>query len=413
MKLKAVLFGATALGLLMATGAVYAGDDNQTTVWQHGGSNNSALVLQNTGSHNSAGTTDFNTSGFLVESNGSNNTITINQQYDANSIGKENTIYKENESDPAGYGYGGIDIARVAPYTTGQHGLSGNPNGILGSGWDDYVGVHQNGNNNNLNVTQVGALGYNDTAGNDIVGVMQNGYAGATDTTNDLTITQTNYGARAFNWVGVVTQTNVSGYQGSWDNSATISQYGGGYNAGNRVFVALQSGYDNKLSLTQTGTNNIVTTSEQDGDGNGGGTGAHNAITITQSGSQNWIHNVAESGNNNTAIISQTGTNNEVDNLTMLGNNNGLGQGYFTGDAALVASDDMLGKATQSGTDNYINDPMIGDFNEFAFSQSGSSNSIDGYVVGSYNQVAVVQNGAGNSAKFGQEGGNNNIGIQQ
>ena len=408
MKTKLVFATASALSLLMA-GAAYAGNNNQSTVYQHGGNDNTASVTQNNGNNNSAGTTSFNTSGFLLESDGSYNDINILQLYDGNSIGKENTIYKWNEGDPAGYGYGGIDAARVAPYAVGQHGLDfGLGNGMFGDG-SDFLGVHQTGNHNQILINQTGAYGTNDTAGNDIVSIVQNGYAGATDLTNYLKITQSNGGARAFNWIGVIWQKNISGYTGVYANRATIDQEGGGYNAGNRVFGVLQNGYQNNLTITQSGTNNVVTTAQQDV---GTSNGANNLLTISQTGTQNWVANAQQLGNNNYSVVTQSGTNNKVDNLTMAGDNNGLGVGYFTGYASTLANA-TLGAVTQLGDNNYVNEVITGNWNQFGLYQNGSLNSIDGGASGNSNQVAVVQIGTSNSAKFWQDGSFNNAAILQ
>ncbi|MEO8883753.1 MAG: hypothetical protein ABI377_10140, partial [Devosia sp.] len=81
MKLKIALISATALGMLMATGAVYAGDANNLGIWEQG--NNNTAATDQTNAHNSS-IGDYNNPAGQI---GDDNNLSITQRGGYNRAG--------------------------------------------------------------------------------------------------------------------------------------------------------------------------------------------------------------------------------------------------------------------------------------------------------------------------------------
>ena len=114
MKLKIAFIGATALGMLMATGVVYAGDANDARLWQNG--NNNIAGTDQTSAHDSTIGTINNLAGQI----GDNNSLSVTQVAGHNSAGTTGD---------------GIDQQNNKNYLTIYQGYQDNPN------WNPYNSI--------------------------------------------------------------------------------------------------------------------------------------------------------------------------------------------------------------------------------------------------------------------------------
>lgn len=379
--MKFKIFLATA-GSVLATASALAGSNNVAPVTQTGNLNN-ALVTQ-TGSNNAAGNPAY--PDWVLNQTGNENDLDILQNGSNNAIGVNSNLGGIGSA----YGFLSVPAARWP-----------------GSSWTRNNGVDQVGAHNKLAITQTNNY-------NDIGAIHQKALAGATALTNQLTITQTGIVGYSHQGIGDVYQNNTGGTA----NVASISQTGGGYLQGNKVYLLTQNGTDNGTSITQNGLLNIVTDWTQ--------TGTSNTMSISQGGgNSNWVGASKQLGTANQATVTQTGTGNELvslnqDNtgsgslgnkatLTFGGNYNGVGT--LSGDAGSLGL--TLATVNQLGDNNLITYSVTGDSNLFAFNQIGDNNKSVGTVTGSNNQAAIKQIGSSNNAPFIQSGSSNNVAISQ
>jgi hypothetical protein len=373
MKTKIVFASATALGLLMATGA-YA-DNNQAQVKQTGDHN--TAIGQQDGAGNYLGLANPSSGWGHVEQNGDYNNLDVQQ--------------------------------------------TGNNNRVANSASD--ANVYQNGDRNSIDVTQTTSSG--SYTSNSVLKITQTSNHGSA-VTNKLVIQQDD-GASGTTLsqqtVGSVSQ-DTNGYDinnSIYTNSIDILQRGSGYgyNKGNAVGSTSQKGYGNRQDVDQVGTSNYIKTITQ--------TGNSNTATINLNGDQNALYKLEQTGSNDTATIKLSGVQNGTGSAGFITPNGSspftvyandgthVQMGVFTagGPAAGVAQVTQ-GEVHQTGgngnTASYI--VTNSNYNLYGITQNGSGNAVVGTVSSDSNQSAVWQNGDGNVTDFIQEvGAGNNLGA--
>jgi len=354
MKLKIALISATALGMLIATGAAYAGSNN-TAVVDQSQTDNSASIAQD-GDPSGSGNIS------KIVQDGDNNATTVTQDGSNNWAG---THVQAGYSDPnetaRGYNYmiqdGNDNVLTIDQSNKGNT-----------VAYDGHL--EQNGNHNDAEITQVGGA----SAGGNVNTLVQNGGT-ATSLANKVVINQS--GALAGTYAGV----NPSDYHYADEHILTVTQTNTGGSA-------------NKLTLTQTGgvyqAGNTIASVVQNGTGNTG--------TVTQSGRSNYLASLSQTGAGNTATVSLTG------------DLNGSAGGAFNSADALAVG---IGQAivTQDGGDT-ASYTATGNSNLYGIVQTnGTGNIVLGIVNGDSNDAAVKQNGAGNITDFTQNGSSNDLGV--
>lgn len=304
---------------------------------------------------------------------------------------------------------------------------SGDFNQVGTSTFNGAPGVDQIGDRN--------ALAINQSSDHNFVNVVQQtGVAGASATSNSLTISQgaSNPGYPALsgprwgNVVSRVTQINTgSGTSAAETNTVTIFQdrstAGGPLGLGpNTIGAPVGLNYAARFRRTGLGV-------YQDGTGH--------LATLYQSGERNTIRTVKQLGVKNNAAVKQLQSDpvsaNDGNNVTFLfqssigytrgniarvwqeGRSNG--RGAFT--AGSFASAPGAGQAVirQIGADNFIDYKAVGDDNKFGFHQQGTANSVGlATFIGNGNEIGGGQHGADNQLVLTPVvGDSNDIGLSQ
>jgi len=382
MKLKIALISATALGMLMATGAVYAGDNN-TTALTMSGNNNTGTVVQN-GSNNIAGQSGYGlNSSLAMHQDGSSNTLTITQTGNSNSVAYQSN-YVIIPGAMAAEQEGSNNTATLSQTA---------PDG--GNALGSFI---QEGDYNSLNFTQNGTLG--------------TGYV--------------------YNSVGAIYQGSATGADprghsipaGVGGNSLTVTQtqVGNGFQTGNSIETIYQAGPNDTATITQYGTYNALVSLQQIG------SGGYNTATVQEQGQGNRINTVTQDGSNNQATVKLLGDYNGADSASPRfdggpynPNGGGLARspygwaylpnGFTVGSAAasvaLVSADDV----TQTGSYNVLTYTASGNSNAYGFVQNGTGNTTTASSYNDSNQVAVGMQGSYNTVNAYQSGGDNDIGV--
>ncbi|MCY0094035.1 beta strand repeat-containing protein [Hoeflea ulvae] len=408
MKLKTTLLSATAMALLI--GAAYAADNNKAYLDQTG-SDNTALIEQ-TGDNNQAGK---NGPWTVLIQNGTFNDLDINQAGDGNKAGIRN---------------GGID--QHGPRNTLSISQPGNSNevvtiGQFGRGSSGFVS----------NQASISQRSNNNFVGN--VAQDNNSAMTSANLLNQLSVIQ-----RAGD-DNTITEIDQDG----GDNRLAIRQVGGN----NEIGKAQQGAFNNvfnstrgRLSIHQTGDDNVVTEAKQAGErntahltftgdrnGNGGFTPLSNGFAGSVAGG--FSSSLIQSGTNNSATLNMTGDDNQF-GINQNGIDNSVGSLSFTGDGNELGvdqtgNDNMLGLSDIFGDDNDIGVKQVGDSNTASVNTnaSGSSNSNavhvdqtsaalsagnDAFVLlnGNSNVIDILQNGL-NEADVSANGNGNYVNIDQ
>jgi len=370
MNLKIALISATAVGLLMSTGAAYAGSSNDLLIDQHG-TNNTATTDQSNAHNSSIG--DPSIGNYVSQGQ-----VGLGDAWDST-----------------------LSITQVGGYNTVGAGVPPN-----------YWGIGQYDGSNYLTIYQGYGLDPGYDPQNNVTEVHQFGYGGSYPGfyVNQTSITQY-YDDR----IGVISQ-QFQGSSGA--NVVSINQHGSG-NGGNNVSSVTQTGHDNTLSLPMT-NNNV-------GPDNGVGAftnqgaaaiaanpvsyGVPNSLipagftpigqaTVTQSGDHNGISFSIDGGGN-------------LFGFEQVGNGNSISGGITGGYADEIA-------IAQVGTDiNTINALMSGSYNKLgAFQVGDGSNTGWANLSGTDNQGALVQvseSGGSNTGtvQTGASSSDNAVGVLQ
>ncbi|KTR07590.1 hypothetical protein NS365_03155 [Aureimonas ureilytica] len=256
----------------------------------------------------------------------------------------------------------------------GDNQAGSEANYMLQNGRDSNISIDQSGDENLVGVSGRGveqygalnALGVIQSSNSNEVGqVIQEGTLGGNETRNRLNIIQ----------------------QGSGEN---------------KVLDVLQRkseyGNENRSSVTQNGSKNIVWQIEQKGAGN--------TSTLDQSGTGNYIYEI-QVGKNNTDIVTQTGTDNTAD-IKAVGNANETtvvqyGQGgdaYVTsGDTGLASNNNVV--RIDQGVNGTGDKAYIGlygsDRNNVDLRQDGANDTQVQLSGGRENQLYIDQNFGGSA----------------
>lgn len=369
------------------------------------------------GSASNAALAENSTNEAWIGQTGETNTISILQQGSANRAGADNTTHRINQE------------GRFNTLSIDQFGRS-NSAGAGTLGEDLPEGLNQEGDHNQLSVRQHNmAL----DAFNFLGAVFQSSLSGGSALANLLTIVQEETGGddTAGHRIGSVTQISTANGQG--ENSATLTQTGGNNNLGNTIERLIQSGYANVAIITQSVGRNSVAFARQQGD--------HNRVGIEQrDGSQNAIDSFDQTGTRNEAEIVQAGNRNHTARvlqsnqgvaiagnrmiLTIAGDDNGGdnfgGQGAFTSQT-LIRSSAYQGAFFQIGDSNDISYTVNGGNENLAgimqygdgngaivtISHADGANSEDA----ARNEVGIVQQGDGNDMSLKIVGSDNVAGA--
>jgi hypothetical protein len=356
MKLKIALFSATALGMLMAAGAAYAGDYD------------SALLSQvdpvTGGAGNSAGVDQLNAHDSNV---GGISTLPATQHGDGNYL----------------------SITQVAGFN---------------SAGATSPGIDQENNFNDISIYQ----GYQDdpnwNPGNTIGSILQEGYAGSNP---GFYVNQTNITQYYDDFVGSVTQNhNVSGGA----NAVTINETGSGV-SGDIVNSVTQTGAANSL--------NLALTNSSAGGANGHGSftpdgAADVAANPNAYGLTTTPWNVGE------ATVNQSGTSNSIGFTIVGNDNkygfDQLGSGNIISGGINVGFGDEIA-AVQDGTNNGLGVTMAGYGNQVGVIQLDAGNIGSVIIDGTDNEAGLLQFGEGGlntgTVESGSGSSNSNIGVIQ
>jgi hypothetical protein len=459
MKLHLAFASATALGLVMASGAF--ANENEAYLLQDG-TNNSASVTQNSSATtgNQAGTSTD-----AVNQTGSDNVLVILQNGDNGQIGVK-TGTDEYHTPPS---YGIQYILNYQGVNQTSSGAGSNTASLTQNGNGSVIGQLQQTSTgkalgNSATVTQTGANTINHIfqtqnsadvgnavnatqsgSGNVIDRIDQKGSGGGANNTINVNIGGSNngtmdlggtapfYSSRA--WVSGATQSAL--IQNNYGNlngvilPATVS--------GNSINLTI-NGSDNQYGMTQKGSDNATGTvtingssntfgSYQAGQGNliGAGNidGSSNDVGVWQIGSTNTatVSVLAFGSDSNELSIAQQGIDNDA-TVNITGNNNGGGAlGGVAGTLAAANPASLFRGTIVQGSslasqDNNATLTIVGNNNAFAIASLGSDNTVTGNIGSgggsNNNSAAVLQSGNNNTASFSQAGaGSNSVAISQ
>ncbi|MGN6158470.1 MAG: beta strand repeat-containing protein, partial [Devosia sp.] len=404
------LVSATAVGLLMATGAAYAGDDNDALTLQSGNSN--VAGTDQSSAHNS----NIGAPGLPATQMGNNNYLSATQVAGHNSAGAAGPGIDQQNNYNNIYIYQGYgDTSTWDPYNTigsiKQDGYIGGstPNG---SGWANQATIYQfysdnvgtvtqhytGGNPNTIWINETGGSG---STGNNINSISQNGG------NNAVTMTLTNLSGGGANGDGSFTTDGIADvvanphYYDSYVSppwpvigQATVTQNGSGNTVGFNI-----SGNDNKFGFYQNGSSG----SRQI---NGGITsGNWDEIAAVQEGTSDLL-NAYVSGYGNQVGSIQLGASGNTGTASISGSFNrslllqdGTG-GSNTGEVDTGATSGGSGAGNNLGVIQYA----TGGSNQATVNvQTGGSNTavVGQYSSGGTNSASVVINGSNNNLLSG------------
>ena len=383
MKFRIFMATATAASVLMTVGAMAA----NTSYISQSGDLNTANVDQTVGDDNNVGTLTNK-----AVQNGDRNDLDAVQSgnSDLGTVGGVNQTNDRNIIDTT------QKNGLVQTVTqTGVDGALGTSNKLTISQGDNFA-VLAIATNKVGSVTQT----YEGAGGSDYnrVSIEQNMVSGLV-TSNHL------------NQIGSVTQTGINNrltasQDGGWNSISTILQdgvfnqanieQGGAADQHNFTNNALQRGDGNVLDLLLTGSSNGVEMS-----GAPRTFAGNHSASIVQDGNDNSA-GIAISGDLNGYAIKQNGDSNIADGIVITGNSNQLGIGQYNGDLNVITL------ATISGDGNSI---ALRQGSQ-AYATFGNSNRITGTGFGSNGIVQIDQQGSSNKSTFSQSGNANSLIIE-
>ncbi len=241
------------------------------------------------------------------------------------------------------------------------------------SGNDNVVGVSQvRGKNNSVNVT---LTGNNNRVGNKY----------------DTTIEE---GVQQFNATNETVTLNAKG-----DN--------------NLLYVKQRYSNGDSATATVTGNRNVVDIKQQ-----GESTtilGNANKATVSIKGSDSWV-TISQTGSNNVASSTFSDGSSQAD-VTQIGTKNtvqlsasGMYNSFMAKQTGSENTMTLSGKATTNET-NYIRGEQRGDKNRMLLKAEGNGNLLSGYQQGTSNSMTVNTHGDHNTAMTTQTGNNNSMNI--
>lgn len=222
------------------------------------------------------------------------------------------------------------------------------------------------------------------------------------------TVSQTSNG----NSIGTINQ--VARTASATGNSLTVTQEVGDDNSIGAISQDRSGSTDGTVAgrtgqtatILQSGTGNAIGLARQ---GTQYDASAGNAMSLEQTGTDNYIGNAIQSGTSNSMTAVFVGTDNGADS--------GKGTTSFGSGVATFADDVGVpqGNLTQTGDSNFIDMLVTADRTYFGIQQTGDRNRVDPITItGNRNELGILQQGNDNLASvsdiatFG-----NNIGIRQ
>jgi hypothetical protein len=430
--MRKTLILSSALALLMATGAAYAGSSN-TLYIQQSGSLNTANVHQS-GAEQYNQTSSGNDIGTLsapVTQSGTDNYLGYdNSGYGA---GSDNDIVKLKQDGNSNY-FQVLDSNGAAHTRINNVSQDGTNNEIMvtraGEQYSTIDRMSMNGNNNDVWIRQGpiyrSGTGYGPAGGYNTISLVKvDGHD------NGLAATRPNDVYSAGIWIeqtgsattggvyNTITEASIEGSNNPSFFGHAISIYQeGSYNGRTASIARMKGSNGNNIAVSEVGDwNNFdvrqgLSASSTGNSASVAQTGSYNSATATQYGNDNYV------------AVNQTGNSNISSTLF---NGNGNGNGELTGDAGTLATANpgsltegtVLQDSSSALYGNMLDYTVYGSNNLFAFAQIGGNNTITGTVgSGSHdsngNQVAVLQTGNSNTTSFSQTGaGSNNIAVSQ
>lgn len=315
---------------------------------------------------------------------GGTNTVTITQTGRTNLAGADNVDLRLNQDGEFNKlsidQYGWSNQAGAAPFDSPPRGIS------------------QTGDRNEIDIRQY--TGRDAENGSNIVGaIWQESPFLLSTTANELTIIQTEEAglgevvidAAAGHSIGTVTQIfSTEDASGTTANTASLTQRGGGFGAGNAIgslrqegagnsFVAIQSGQSNHVhDARQLGTGNDSDIQQNGGEGNlleySQQAGFANVSKVHMSGSRNAVQRILQ--NNQQMDAGAAGNRAKV--ILKGEGNGGTGNGG-TGDFHSAAARNVSAaqaNVVQLGDDNDVSITIAGDDNKFGAHQVGEGNGV-------------------------------------
>jgi len=423
MNFKIAFASATAIGLLMATGAAYAGSGNYSYLSQTGTSQ-TATITQSGGSNDKLGF-----GGPFIQENGTGT--------------GHNTLFVNQNSN------GGSGLPNLASFVA-----SGGGNSATGwqSGSTNYGEIDQMGSNSSVNLQQQGdkngtaasATWSNDnllasvilqdaTASGSSVTVHQSnangadrgsifsiGQGGAGNVVNATQTASSNQPSSARNDVWIRQGTTapdlwgwtygdffspsyVSGSLGTLTNSTiTVNQNAGNLSGTNYAALGQGSGNANAMTVTQVGVANSATANQV------GSNNVFNSIQTSSNGNTGWNFVGGEAGwpDSNPNPLTYNGTN-PGDYRPVL--QSGIGNEYDS----TQSGSNLMAFGNQLGNFNFLSNTQSGDLNKLFSTQLGDSNTIYSVQSGDTGLTTVSQVGTSNFSNSSQNGSGNTATITQ
>ena len=426
MNLKIALISATAVGLLMSTGAAYAGGGDYTYLNQ-AGDGQIATVDQSTGYNDKVGTgtggnsfyqndqvAGYGANKLYINQNSTggveggwtgyigtgtsygNNTATGHQSGYQNNAeidqgGSNSTVHLEQNGGHNGWVGPGVSgdpwfnshYANVIlqDYTANHSHVTLTQNSDPGAAKGNFFSIGQGGYNNSITATQTGSNGGPDrsndlwirqgTAAPDLWWSGFSAPSAVADST--ITVTQT-VGVDAVNYAALA---QSGGGAGNTYDKITLTQMGGA-NAADVSQIGAHNTFTGNQTTTATSAFNHIGGESDFPAANGTEVNALAAADL----SLDWQHPVTQIGSYNSYSITQ----------------NGSGLGAF---------------GTQNGTGNILSATQLGTLNDLFTNQTGDGNTIDSWQQDTSNLTVVAQIGSSNHSNTVQSGNANLATVNQ
>ena len=405
MKLNLIFATATAVGLLMGSGAALAAGGNQTYLTQTG-DGQSAVITQSGGSNNRVGSSGSP----FVQENGAGSTgqnaLTIDQNTASAGSGNLATGWQSGTKNNADIDQNGnnssVNLTQLGAHNGDPSSATwfndpGRGNQIVqdatasGSSVDlqqsNYIGadkgnifnIGQGGSNNHVTATQTANSGQSSAAHNDLWIRQGTTAPDLWGWTNGTPFWTTAYG---------LSSSTITVHQDAGTLSGTnYAALGQGAGSGNAI-TASQTGASNNVDANQVGSGNIFQSQQNSADGNNG-----------------WNFVGGEAGWPSTGANPLVSSNGDWQPITQWG----TGNQYYS----VQSGTNLQAFGNQMGNYNFLSNTQSGDLNTLLSAQLGDSNTIYSTQSGDSNTTTVSQSLNGNTSVTSQNGTGNIATVSQ
>ena len=401
---------ATALGMLMASGVVYASGSNQTFLTQTGNSQ-AATITQSGGSNNKVGTSGSP----FVQENGAgsygHNVLVLDQNTASTGSGNSAAGYQsgalnDGKIDQEGYN-SGVTLQQSGAY----NGSSGSATWSNDPGHGNLILQDATANGSSVSLQQSNYIGadrgniFNIGQGgsNDHVTATQTANSGAGNAArNDLWIRQGTTAPDLWSWTfGNAFSPAVTPYSlGSLSNSSiTVNQNAGGASGSNYAALGQGSGSGDAITVTQSGGDNSADVNQV------GGSNTFQSQQYSADGNTGWNFVGGEAGWPDSSVNPLTGTAADFRPILQWG----TGNQYYS----FQSGTNLWAFSNQIGNYNFLSNTQSGSANKLFTSQTGDSNQIYSTQAGDSNLTTVSQNLNSNYSNTNQNGSNNIATVSQ